>query len=172
MEQRMSKWDRRGERAERDFEDRPLRTLFKWVLGAVAILAVLGLVVGAIFGITNWVGSWGNKAADVVGPQNVEKQYNVIIDNWESLTKAADNACAAQASAGSTDTLLVESPAFAYASTYRTVRAKYNQAFANVFDAGLVGPPGYPREIPNWTSGENPNFCTVSTQLAELKETS
>ncbi|RLP73657.1 hypothetical protein D9V32_14090 [Mycetocola tolaasinivorans] len=136
-----------------------------WLLGLViAVLVVLALLA---FG-----GRWGQKALDTVGPDNVSKQYAVIIENWQSLSVTADNACLAQSAAsGAGSPTLVESPALAYAATYRNVAARYNAAFADVFKAGLVGPPGYPREIPSYPEavGASPDFCAVSSNLAMLR---
>lgn len=158
-------WDERYDR----FEKRPVRTGVRWALILLGLLLVTGIVV-TIVGFAN---NWGQKAVKVVSPANVEKQYGVIIDNWEALTASADNACLAQSGETSEDgPLLIESPEMAYAATYRSVRADYNAAWANVFDAGLVGPPGYPKSIPNWTSGADPDFCTISTNLVLLQDES
>ena len=148
---------------------RPIRTSTKWFFIVLAVFIVLAI----IFSVIGYANNWGRKAAEVLGPDNVQAQFAVVIENWEALTVTSDNAClVGSGKAGDSNSpLLVESPVLAYAATYRNVRAEYNAAFADIFKAGVVGPPGYPREIPNYEEaiGATPDFCTVSASLAELK---
>lgn len=51
--------------------------------------------------------------------------------------------------------MLVESPAFAYGATYRGIVVDYNRRQKNIFEAGLVGPSGYPKEVPNMADRRN-----------------
>jgi len=109
-------------------------------------------------------------AEDTISAENLREQYGYITKNWEALIQTADTACAAQGS--STDEsgpVLVEGAGLAYASTYRTAVSKYNARQDDVFEAGFVGPPGYPKEIPNYVSGADPDFCGISSQLFDLK---
>ncbi|QNE48597.1 hypothetical protein F1C58_16180 (plasmid) [Glaciihabitans sp. INWT7] len=158
-------WDERADR----FEKKPVATGVRWAFIALG----LGVVAAIIFGVLGFAGAWTSKSASIVSPANVEKQYGVVIKNWEALTAAADTACqvAAPQPASSDQPLIVESPSLAYASVYRNIWVKYNAAQANVFDAGLVGPPGYPKEIPRYkeASGPSPDFCAISDKLAALK---
>jgi hypothetical protein len=139
--------------------------IFFGVLGSLIVLFLLGLLLSFIFG-------WGQKAADTVGPENVNKQYDLVIQNWNALTTAADNACAVTEKEGGVNSpTFVESPAQAYIATYRNIRTEYNSAQENIFDAKLVGPSGYPEFVPNFpeATGAAPDFCSVSTQLANLQ---
>lgn len=139
-----------------------------FILKGVAALVVLA----AVFGVIGWFGGWFGKAADVAGPENVERQYTQVIQDWEALKVAADNACAASNTpreAG--DPIMVEDPAFAYAATYRRVVQDYNRRQKNIFEAGLVGPAGYPSEVPNLAEAKEPNpqWCKVSAKLDQLQ---
>ena len=158
-------WDDRADR----FEKKPVSTGLRWAFVGIGILVLFAV----IFGVLGFAGGWANKAAKVAGPANVEKQYDQVITNWESLTSAADNACMAVGSVTTTENspTFVESPAMAYVATYRSIRVDYNAAQADMFKAKVVGPAGYPSEIPNFVeaTGQTPDFCSVGTQLAELK---
>lgn len=117
--------------------------------------------------------SYVDKGVEKLSADNVEAQFADVIRNWEGLTTAANNAC--QAGVGSTSEdgpVMVESAGMAYAATYRNIRQKYNAIQADIFKANLVGPPGYPKEIPNFpeTNGGEPDFCAVAEQLYEMKE--
>jgi hypothetical protein len=161
-------WDERATR----FEKRPIHTGVIWWLWGLLLISVAAVIITVV----GFAGNWGQKAVSVVSPENVEKQYSVVIKKWESLTTAADNACMAGAGVdgGPNAPVFVESPAVAYAGVYRNIRTAYNSAQANVFEAGLVGPSGYPKSIPNFpeATGATPDFCSISTQLAALKEAS
>lgn len=161
--------DKAGDWAEKQagkLADHPVRTGIRWGIVAIAVVVVIA-VVGGIIGL---VGNWGSEAKHVVGPANVTNQYKVIIDDWQSLMTAADNACGAQnTTPASGDPTLVENPAFAYAATYRKIRTDYNLHFHDVFEGGLVGPRGYPKTVPDLagTHGTG-DWCQVSSQLAAL----
>lgn len=165
MSRRRESWDDRADRYSRELEDRPRRTLFKWLLGFVAVIAVVGIV----FGILSWTGAWANKAAEIVAPPNVEKQFTRVIDNWEALYASAENACIAQKNTDEDSPTFVETPEAAYAATFRRIVIDYNRRQANLFEAGIVGPPGYPKEIPR-SLGANDDWCNVPTQLDALME--
>lgn len=107
----------------------------------------------------------------IISAENMEKQWDYVTRDWNALQTSADNACAASAEATKEDAdpTLVESPGFAYAATYRKVWAGYNARMTNIFEAGFTGPPGYPRDIPNYVTGPNPDFCQISMDLLVLK---
>lgn len=147
-----------------EFEARPKRTALKWFFGIVLVLGVVGITLG----IFNWSGAWANKAAEIVAPPNVEKQYTRVIDNWEALYASAENACIAQSQTDEDSPTFVETPEAAYAATFRRIVIDYNRRQANIFEAGFVGPPGYPKEIPR-SLGANDEWCEVSTQLDNLQ---
>ena len=160
--------DRGTNRLAESFELRPKRT------GLRVLLTVVGVtvVIGATMSVVGLATGWGGKAVKVVSPANVQKQYAVIIDDWNSLSKAAYNACMAQgATPDPNSPTMVESPALAYAATYRNIQAHYNSAWDNVFKAGLVGPAGYPRHVDTFPelTGPNPDFCAVSMKLNDLR---
>jgi hypothetical protein len=132
----------------------------------------VAVVVGVTLTVVGFAGGWGSKAVAIVSPANVEKQYSVVIESWNALSKAADNACMAQGATSTENSpTMVESPTLAYASTYRNIQARYNSATANVFKAGLVGPAGYPDNVPTFPelTGPNPDFCAVSVKLMDLR---
>jgi hypothetical protein len=141
-----------------------MKAIFGIIAGIVAV-GVIVLLLGLGFG-------WFSKGVETVSAPHVQAQYNLVIQDWNALTTAADNACAAQGgSANSNGPTLVESPALAYQATYRNIRTEYNSAWQNIFDAKLVGPRGYPHNVPNFSeaTGAKPNFCSVSQQLSDLQ---
>jgi hypothetical protein len=135
---------------------------------------LVGVLVAAMLLLTGCSTAAGyvKAAEDTISAENYKDQWEFVTNNWEALIQTADNACAAQGSTTSeSGPVLVEGAGLAYASTYRTVVAKYNAQQDNIFKAGFVGPPGYPKEIPNYVSGQNPDFCNISSQLFDLKLT-
>jgi hypothetical protein len=135
-------------------------------------LLAAGLLCGAALFTTGCSTAAGyvKAAEDTISAENLRDQYKFVTNNWEALIQTADNACAAQGSTTSdSGPVLVEGAGLAYASTYRTVVAKYNARQDDIFEAGFVGPPGYPKEIPNYVSGQDPDFCGISTNLIDLK---
>lgn len=130
--------------------------------GVAAVLLAVGVLAGC-----SVASGYVQKGAEVISADNLEEQHDRVIRDWRALTTAADNACAAQSA--DPDGTLVESPSLAYAATYREVWASYNARTENIFEAGFVGPPGYPKDIPNYVTGPDPDFCDVSAELAELK---
>ena len=123
-----------------ELEGNPRGFLIK---GFVA-LVILAVAIGAL----GWVFNWFGKGADIIGPQNVEEQYTQVIQDWESLKTAAENACAASSGPREKgDPVMVEDPAFAYGATYRRIVVDYNRRQKNIWEAGLVGPAGYPKEV-------------------------
>lgn len=137
---------------------------------------ILTGVAGAMLVLTSLsgcsvAGGYVNKGEKVLGADNMEDQYKRVITDYNSLQTSADNACAAQGEQNKDDSdpTLVEGPALAYAATYRKIWVDYNTRMNNIFEAGFVGPPGYPRRIPNWVSGNDTDFCQVSENLVTLK---
>ncbi len=125
--------------------DRPVRTAIRWGLGILAVVAVLTLAVGAV----GFVGGWFNAGKDIVSPTNVKAQYAAVIEDWEAMQAAAANACQARTAARADgDPTLVESPALAYEAQYRRIAVDYNRRRANLFEAKIVGPKGYPSRAP------------------------
>jgi hypothetical protein len=113
----------------------------KW--GAAAI-AVVVLVVAVSFGF-RWLGA----ATEVAGPDNVRQQFGAVIEDWNAMEAAAANVCGASNSEGSRQgTTFLEDPAFAYKAQYRRIAVDYNRRQANIFEAKVVGPGGYPRVAP------------------------
>ena len=141
---------------------------FGWVILALLIIAAL-VVVG-------FLNNWGQKAIDVVSPKNVEKQYDLVIRDWEGLYASAENACLAGSPDAQDDgrgPTLVESPEQAYAATFRRIVAFYNEKQANLFKAKIVGPPGYPKEVPRSLGAGESEWCVeVPAALDALKAVS
>lgn len=158
---------RTWEEREEEFERSPKRTGLKWLLGIIGVFVVVGVVLG----ILSWTGAWANKAGEVVAPPNVEKQFTRVIDNWEALYASAENACLAKSSTDENSPTFVESPEAAYAATFRKIVIDYNRRQANIFEAGFVGPPGYPKEVPR-SLGTDGDWCNVPAQLDALQDSS
>lgn len=137
------------------------------VFGTVGVLIVLLIGVAGC----NYAVSWGDKAAEVVSPENVEIQYTQVIEKFEALQDAANNACTASTVAKADgNPLLIEDPAQAYAATYRNIRTDYNRRQANLFEAKVVGPSVYPKQIPAFADAKpGGDWCAVADQIAELK---
>lgn len=162
LDSRLDRWsnDTSGRLA-----DHPKRTIGGWVAGFVGLLILLSIV-AAIVGFVN---DWGREAKRVVSPANVTQQYDTVITDWQDLQASADNACTAQESADKTtdDPVLIESPAQAYAATYRRIAVDFNSRQQNIFKAGKVGPPGYPKIAPV-VPAAHPNWCAVSDNLRAI----
>lgn len=140
----------------------------KRIWAAIGIFIAIILVVSAC----NYVTAWGNKAGEVVSPDNFEKQYAVVISKYEGLIAASENACDVQtagvAKGTSRSSTIVEDPTVAYASTYRRIAQEYNSAVDNYFEAALVGPPGYPTAT-EVTALDTSDWCMVKGELVALR---
>lgn len=162
LEEKMDQW---GDRTAGNLADHPKRTLAKWGMVFFTVVIVLGII-GSIFG---YVHSWGNEAARVVSPVNVTEQFDAVITDWQDMQAAADNACNAQTAAKRTsDPVMVEDPALAYAATYRRIAVDYNARQQNIFKAGKVGPPGYPKTAP--VVPAQGDWCGVSDNLRTIHQ--
>lgn len=136
---RDKRWEERADRAYTSFTDRPIWTIVKWFMIILAVCLVLG-VIGAIFG---WIGSWGEEAGRITGPQNTREQTTQILNLEESMVATAQNTCAVKNSKKEeNDPSLIEDPALAYAAQYRNQRAEYNRRMKNLFEAAVT------REMP------------------------
>lgn len=144
-------------------------TGFYW--GKIGLMiGVIFIAVGLLGAACDIIGGYGNEAKRVVGVDNVKEQTDAIITDWESLIATADNACEAQTQASNPDNpTLVEDPAFAYKATYRKIVVEYNQRQKNLFKAKVVGPPGYPKSVPDLdTVGPQADWCQVSADLQSV----
>ncbi|BDZ52604.1 hypothetical protein GCM10025867_48450 (plasmid) [Frondihabitans sucicola] len=142
------------------------------VVGAVAGAIALFVVLYLVFGVIGRGLGWFDAKADVISAPNVKAQTETITKDWAGLVQSADNACSAvNAATTSNSPTMIEDPAQAYAATYRSIVADYNATMANDFKAKDVAPTGYPTSIPNFdeTHGAKPDWCAVSTKLADLK---
>jgi len=132
------------------------------------------IVVGLIFLALQLGVAWAKEGARVVGPENVTAQYDAVISDWQELISTADNACTVQdqAEKAEGDPTLVENTTTAYQATYRRVRTDYNSRMQNIFKAKKVGPPGYPKVVPDIpeTRGPDADWCVVSEKLLEYHE--
>lgn len=119
---------------------------WKHVFWFFAVIAVLG----AGFTVIGFANGWFHRATQVVGPANVSEQFKDVAQEYQSLQTSAANACQAvtDAERGDSAPTLVESPALAYEATYRRIAASYNRRMTNIFEAGIVAPPGYPESVP------------------------
>ena len=144
--------------------------------GEVHLWKILGLVVGVlvvisiVFGVLGFFGSWANEGKRVISPDNVKEQHAAIIEDWEASITAARNACSVgDPKKEEGDPVLVESPALAYAATYRQNVVDYNSRQKNLFKAKLVGPPGYPKQFPQLDEGPKTDWCDVASELEVLR---
>lgn len=112
---------------------------------------------------------WWGAAQNVVSPANVTEQHRMVIRDWEGLYSAANNACTIVANHSENSPTFVEDPASAYAGTFQRIRADYNRRMDNIFEAGIVGPPGYPREVPA-SLGADGDWCSVPVALDALMD--
>lgn len=133
---------------------------------AVAFIAVMAVAI--VLSLIGLAAGWFDKAKEVVGPQNVEKQQTEIIAAFNSVQMGANNAClAGKVSKEMGDPVLVEKPEIAYGGIVRSQVADYNRRQDNIFEARLVAPSGYPRTLP--TPGPNEDWCTYAQKVADLK---
>lgn len=133
------------------------------VVGCIG--AVLVLIIGGIFA------SWFFFIADKASPENVQQQHTEVIDAFNGVLNAADNACVMQGSpsdSGGRGPTLVEDPNAAYLSTFNNSLKNYNDSVDNLFRAGIVRPSGYPDHI-SVSDLDTSDWCTVSSQVQELK---
>ena len=125
----------------------------------IVIMTVLSLFMG-----------WLDFGKDKVSPENVENQHNAVIDNYNAVITAAENACAAQTEAVQQDPNLspqmVEDVNMAYTATYRNAVQKYNNTMDSNFRAGIIHPQGYPTRIEGIDTS---NWCSVAVQIESLK---
>lgn len=165
----MNRLDREADR----FEEHPVRQTVKWGTISMITIAILVVVGGVIFGIVGLLGGWFQGTKHIVSFQNTSQQYTVVKGDWESMISAAQNACNAQnAAQNSNSPTLVEDPAFAYKATFFKIRNDYNRRMTNFFEAGLVGPRGYPKVIPSYPAFDNPkaSWCRVATGMQQIHE--
>lgn len=136
-----------------------------WFIGGVLFLSL-------VFGIIGFTQGWFRAATDIVSPDNVKRQHAQVIGKYEDLIAAADNTCTVQEAGESEVTdrsaTFVESPTLAYEATFRSIVADYNASVDNLFEAGIVAPPGYPESV-DLKSLDTTDWCTVSDQLINLK---
>ncbi|KXO92929.1 Uncharacterised protein (plasmid) [Tsukamurella tyrosinosolvens] len=135
-----------------------------------AIIIGIGVFVAAalLFGVISWSAGWFGKAGEVTGADNVEKQHTQVIETFNSVQAAANNACAAgKASKEAGDPVMLERPEVAYGATVRSQVADYNRRQANIFESKLVGPAGYPRELP--TPAADENWCGYAAKVTASK---
>ncbi|MCL2089872.1 MAG: hypothetical protein FWH11_01380 [Micrococcales bacterium] len=125
----------------------------KWGTAGLALVVALGFALG-----------WFGRMVDVVAPDNVTEQHRAIIQDWQTMTTAAANACQAQtAGTNPASPTLVEDPAMAYAATFRSIAADYNRRQANVFEARVAGPAGYPDSVA--VPSGDVDWCAVVVSL-------
>lgn len=124
------------------------RTIFGLSVKVIGIgLAVLLVLCGAGF-----VFRWLRTASDVVGPENVTKQWEFAYTYDRSLTAIANNWCTARTDElAETNTEVrpqLRAQRTAHEQNFNRVKAEYDAALANAFKAKLVKPPDVPTEAP------------------------
>lgn len=135
------------------------------IVGTVLLIGLVGTIVG-------FANKWGQTAIDVVSPENVKKQHEKVIDNYNSMISSASNVCSVQKSTAKTvdpkAPTLVESPTLAYEATFRNIVADYNSSVENLFKAKIVAPAGYPTSV-QLNKLDTTDWCTVPAQLKALQ---
>lgn len=132
-------------------------------LAAVLLFTALGFGLG-----------WFKTGVGVVSAENVKKQHTKVIGQYNDMIAAAQNACSVQTSVSGTktgkDALVLESPLAAREATFRTLISKYSATVDNPFEGAIVVPDGYPSSA-DLSDLDTSDWCTVDTQLKELKGT-
>jgi len=147
----------------------PVLKVISWVMGIFVIL----FVANAIGGFISIGGEAIKETQRVLSIKNIREQRTAIIQDWQDLLVATGNACGASRKPPTEQSpTFVEGPEFAYAATARKARVDYNRRQNNLFEAKKVGPPGYPRTIPDGAlmDSANPNWCNISADLHETHE--
>lgn len=119
---------------------------------SVAKNVIIGIaIVIHLFVILSAVSHIIGLAKDKLSPDNVETQHNAVIDQYNAVIKAAENACVAQGDIEPQNPNLspqmVEDVAMAYAATYRNAVQGYNNIMDSNFRAGIIHPNGHPIRI-------------------------
>jgi hypothetical protein len=153
---------------ESDFYDEQNGVIRFWKIFWTVVGVVV--VISLVFGVIGFFGGWFSEGKRIVSPTNVKAQHTAIIENWETAITSSRNACSVgNPDKEEGDPTLVEDPALAYAATYRRVVVDYNRRQKNLFESRLVGPSGYPREIPRLDNGPETDWCEVAAQLESLR---
>lgn len=127
-------WDDRAD----EFEARPLRTAFKWLLG----VALLLLLVMAILTPFNAGFAWLQEGARIAGPDNSREQTTAVLDDEKGMVAQAGNVCdidrAGNTASPNDPQIVGGSPRFQYAALYRRLKADYDRRMANFFEANVT----------------------------------
>lgn len=122
---------------------------WKWVWRAVAAVVVISVAV-VVLGLA---GGWFSGTANLVSFGHSEEETTAVLSDWTQMQAAACNwADAKDTKSGPDDPTLVEDPAFAYAATYRNIKADYDRRVNNLFEAYLTRKlpiPGALGNLPN-----------------------
>lgn len=116
------------------------------VLGIAVVVILVLSVVGLALGWLTWPIDLGSR-------RNVEVQYRVGYDTYESLQATAQSVCTAQKAYDSeTDTTLKsqrQSQLLAYETNYNRIAADYDAWSRNIFEGGIVRPGDLPARAPS-----------------------
>jgi hypothetical protein len=148
LAQRSSEW---GDKWAGDLADKPKRTIGKLIAYVVVGIILLSLCFGAL-GLAL---GWFNAGRDIVSPENVKAQFSGAYQKYTALQAQACTVLLYEKSEkgttsnpGTDPTQLEGSPAQAAAARYNQIRAEYNAAFLNAFEAKHVGPGDLPKTAP------------------------
>lgn len=161
--------DAAGEKMAGRLADHPRR----FILGSLFKLFLAVVLLGLLIGGVGWLAGWWGAAKDVTGPANVANQYYQVRQDWQGMITASQNACGAQQAVKSAgDPVLVEDPTLAYASTYRNIRTDFNRRQNDIFEAGKVGPGGYPKTVKIFPEElKTPiEWCSIATKLEAIHD--
>lgn len=143
------------------------------VCGWIAVIVVACIAISIVSGVINFGSSYVQAGKQIISVQNVKAQRTALIGDWQALLNATGNACdAINSKQNSNSPTLVEDPAFAYAATVRNIRADYNRRQHNLFEAEVVGPPGYPRTVPDQALMDSPHppWCKINQDLVSVHD--
>lgn len=123
--------------------------IMRWFFWFVSTLMLL-TIIGSIF---DWSFSWLSVPGQVTSVQNVREQWQFAYDYEASLKAGARQVCDAQRAVeraeGEPERIARRDHMFAYQVNYQRIKAEYDAALANAFEARFVKPPDVPDRAPS-----------------------
>jgi hypothetical protein len=150
-------WDSRFRKWERGFDRRPdsdPKLTFWRVLG-------ISLAVVIVVWSLGFIDKWWDYTPKVMSAERSATQYALIVKNWNGLYVEAEGACSSFKEGDMVTTEI-------HVVIYRRIVVEYNNRMIVIYEAGLVGPAGYPKEIPK-EIGMTGDWCSVPVALDALR---
>ncbi len=121
-------------------------------LGLALKFVLVVIVISLFFGVIGFFSGWFRTGVDIVSPENVKKQWAFAYQYDESLDAIANQWCSAKkaesTAIGDDAVNQRQSQTSAYFNNYNAVKAKYDAALRNAFEAKLVAPSDVPSRAP------------------------